>query len=119
MVGTFHQRIAIAATPEGPFVEMQALVDTGATYTLVPSPILEELGVTPFATWPIVTADGRTIEKGIGFAILRLNGEAFPNPCIFGDPGTEPLLGAVTLEIFRLAADPVGERLIPVPGRLA
>jgi len=37
---------------------------------------------------------------------------------IFGEPGSEPLLGAFTLEGFRLAADPVNRRLVPVPGLL-
>ncbi len=35
---------------------------------------------------------------------------------LFGDEGSLPLLGAYTLEGFGLAADPVGKRLIPVPG---
>ena len=37
-------------------------------------------------------------------------------PVIFGDEGVQPLLGAVTLEIFRLAINPVDMRLIPVDG---
>ena len=32
--------------------------------------------------------------------------------------GTGPLLGATTLELFNLAADPLGSRLTPVPGLL-
>jgi hypothetical protein len=38
--------------------------------------------------------------------------------CIFGDPETTPLLGAVTLEECGLAPDPVHQRLIPVVGLL-
>ncbi len=34
------------------------------------------------------------------------------------DEDSQPLLGAVTLEIFRLGVDPVSQRLIPVPGLL-
>ena len=30
-------------------------------------------------------------------------------------PNNTPLLGATTLEIFRLVADPVNEQLIPAP----
>ncbi len=37
---------------------------------------------------------------------------------VFADPGSEPILGVVTLEEFLLAADPVHRRLISVPGRL-
>ena len=41
-----------------------------------------------------------------------------PTLCIFGDAGTEPLLGAITLEAFLLAADPHNKRLVPVTGYL-
>jgi hypothetical protein len=34
------------------------------------------------------------------------------------DADTEPILGVVTLEEFRVAADPVRGLLVPVPGRL-
>jgi len=37
---------------------------------------------------------------------------------VFGEQGSEPILGVVTLEEFRLAVDPVNHRLIFVPGRL-
>jgi len=33
-------------------------------------------------------------------------------------PSTDPLLGVVTLEEFRLAVDPVSRRLMPVPALL-
>lgn len=35
--------------------------------------------------------------------------------CAFGDEGTEPLLGAYTLEGFALAPDPVNQRVVPMP----
>jgi hypothetical protein len=41
-----------------------------------------------------------------------------PTIVVFGTPGSDPILGVVTLEEFRLAADPVNRRLISVPGRL-
>ena len=37
---------------------------------------------------------------------------------VFGEQGSEPILGVVTLEEFRLAVDPVNHQLIYVPGRL-
>ncbi len=39
-------------------------------------------------------------------------------PVIFGDEDRQPLLGAATLEIFRLGVDPVSRHLIPAPGLL-
>jgi hypothetical protein len=37
---------------------------------------------------------------------------------IFGEPGSTVLLGAFTLEGFRLGVDAVNKRLIPTPGFL-
>ena len=37
---------------------------------------------------------------------------------VFGEDGVDPLLGAVTLEEFLLAPDPIRQRLIPIPGLL-
>jgi len=41
-----------------------------------------------------------------------------PFPGGQGETGAQPVLGAFTLEGFRLAADPVKRRLISVPGLL-
>ncbi len=35
---------------------------------------------------------------------------------VFGDAGTQFLLGAVSLEEFGLGIDPVARKLVPVPG---
>lgn len=37
---------------------------------------------------------------------------------MFSIEGTEPILGAITLEEMGLAVDPVNRRLMPVPKRL-
>ncbi len=45
---------------------------------------------------------------------MRLDGREDVSPVVFWEEGVQPLLGAVTLEIFSLNIDPVNERLIPV-----
>ena len=45
---------------------------------------------------------------------MRLNGREDVSPVVFWDEDTQPLLGAVTLEIFCLGIDPVNGRLIDV-----
>lgn len=49
---------------------------------------------------------------------IRIDGRAQPTIVVFGDSGSEPLLGVFTLEGFGLAADPVNRRLLPVPALL-
>lgn len=95
-------------------VDVEFLVDTGATYTWIPAPTLEALGVTAARAQPVRLADGRIIERGFAWILLTLNGRTEPTPCLIGDPGSEPLLGAVTLEIFGLGVDPLNQTLIPV-----
>ena len=117
-MGTFLQTIEIAASPNGPFESLEALVDTGATYTYIPRPVLERLGITPLERQPFVLADGRRIEYEISQMRVRIDGRERFTICIFGDAGATPLLGTVTLEEFGLSVDPVNKRLTPVPGFL-
>ena len=117
-MGTFHETIGLAARPGGPPEEIAALVDTGATHTLVPAPILRRLGVEPIRRQTFLIADGSRVEREVGWLLVRIGGEESPTVVVFGDEDAEPLLGAVTLEEFGLGVDPVGRRLVPVVGYL-
>jgi len=97
---------------------MRPLVDTGASYTWIPRDILDRLGVQPEEHWPFVLADGREVQYPVAWTQVKLQGHTRPTIVVFGKPGSEPLLGAFTLEGFRLAADPVNHRLISVPALL-
>jgi len=97
---------------------IEALVDTGASYTWVPASVLGRLGLAPSFRSDFELADGRKIEYGMAETKVRLNGSERTTIVVFGDENTEPLLGAYTLEGFGLAPDPVGRRLISVPGLL-
>jgi predicted aspartyl protease len=92
-------------------------VDTGSTYTWVARDVLEGLGVEPQQQRAFVRADGREVIYGVGWIDIRLEGQEQPTIVVFAPKGAEPILGVVTLEEFGLAADPVNERLIPVPAR--
>ena len=47
-------------------LELEAMVDTGASYTIVPSHLLRDLGVTPIGKVTLVFADGRRTERDVG-----------------------------------------------------
>ncbi len=117
-MGTFRYRIELSATPDGPFEALEALVDTGATYTFVPSSLLERLGVRSIDSETFVIADGSRIERRVGEALIRLDGRTRTTMVIFGDEGSSPLLGAFTLEAFSLSVDTRNRRLVRVPGYL-
>ena len=117
-MGTFRVTIEIG-DPQGQSYEtIEALVDTGATYTTLPASFLKGLGVIPMTRGSFTLADGRQTEMELGQTWVRLDGAAFIVPVVFGGETSQPFLGAVTLEIFRLGVDPVGKRLIPVQGLL-
>lgn len=114
-MGTFRVQIEIGDAAGARWETVDALVDTGATYTTVPASLLERLGVTPHARDVFELADGRRVEHDIGRGWVRVSGRAEVTLVVFGEPGAAPLLGAYTLEGLRLAADPINRRLVPVP----
>ena len=97
---------------------INALVDTGATFTSIPREVLERLGVVPEEEWPFELADGREAEYPVAWVQIRIGARRQPTIVVFGERGSEPILGVVTLETFLLAVDPVHHRLISVPGLL-
>ena len=117
-MGHFHVSVQVGSRGGERFAPLDALVDTGATYTWVPRDVLVALGVVPEDEWPFLLADGREVRYPMAWAQIRIGAREQPTIVVFGAPGTEPILGVVTLEEFRLAADPVNRRLISVPGLL-
>jgi clan AA aspartic protease len=93
--------------------EITALADTGATLSVIPGEILQELGVQKLRTISLVLADGRRAERATGDALVAVNGESVPCRVVFGDAGDAVLLGLTVLEQLGLAVDPVQRRLIP------
>ena len=93
-------------------------MDTGASYTIMPRPMLEELKVKPHTRASFLLANGQQAELDVGRTWVRLDGRQEFTLVVFGERESQPLLGAVTLEEFRLAPDPVSKRLIAVPGLL-
>ena len=101
--------------PDGQRYEtISAMVDPGATYTMLPTPFLRELGVEATESRTFILADDRRMQRDFGQTWIRIDGRRIVSPIVFGDDNAMPLLGAVTLEIFALGIDPVNGRLIPI-----
>ena len=94
---------------------VEAVVDTGASDSVFPASLLEELHVEPEGTYPCRYANGETDTRAYGEAAIRIGERTKICPVIFGPDG-HFLLGATTLEFFKLAVDPVGQELVPVRG---
>jgi len=117
-MGHFRVAVQVGDRTSERFEPIEALVDTGATYTWVPREVLERLGVVPEENWPFILADGREVQYPVAWISIRLGERVQPTIAVFGESGSEPILGVVTLEEFRLAADVVNRRLVSVPGLL-
>ena len=103
--------------PEGE-ATVEATVDTGAIFNVIPRLVMEVIGVRPTRKATFRVADGRRVEYDLATVITRLNAMETSTVCIFGEAEMEPLLGVVTLEIFLLGVDTVHQTLIPVEGKL-
>ena len=101
--------------PQGQrFETVEAMVDTGSTFTVLPSAQLERLGVPIQRRLSFEIADGSELELNVGETLVRLAGQTITTTVVFGEEGTPLLLGAVALETALLAVDPVHQTLVPV-----
>jgi predicted aspartyl protease len=89
------------------------MVDTGSEYNWVPAGLLTELGVKPVRTDRFETADGRILEREVGFALFFAAGRSSPAVAVFAMPGDMILLGAHGLEGMNLRVDLVRRELVP------
>ena len=98
----------------GTVVELSdVIVDTGSEYTWVPQPVLESIGLAPERIVDFVTADGRQIERGVGFANIYAGGTSTPDIVVFAARGDLVLLGARSLDGLNLRIDLTSRTLVP------
>ncbi len=117
-MGTFTVDLQIRGPGQAEGETVQALVDTRATYTMLPRPLLEHLGVVPIDRMRFRLANEQVVSYPLGEARVRINGKERTTVVVFGEPGASPVLGSVTLESFGLAVDNVNRRLVGVEGLL-
>ena len=117
-MGTFTAHIEVRDLAGRQSIEVEALVDTGSTYTALPSDALIQVGITQEGTRRFELADNQIVEYPVGQARIRLEGSALIVLVVFAPPESAPLLGATTLETFGLGVDPIGQKLVPVTALL-
>jgi len=99
--------------------KVEFLIDSGAIYSIVPTPILERLGIKPLAQEEFRLANGQKIVRKKGIALFRLKERVGGADVVFGEEGDSTLLGAFTLEALGLVLDPLRRELKPLPMILA
>ena len=90
------------------------VVDTGASFTVIPAHILDEMVITRAERETFTLADGSLHNLDIGYARVELQGYTEVVRVVFGSDPHKILIGFTTLLDLRLAVDPVHRRLLPV-----
>jgi len=100
---------------DGKAIELEALVDSGATFTKVPKEMADSLGLKSRYETEVELADGRRIKRGLALAEVELEGVRRPVLVTIGEEGERALIGYTTLESLNFKVNPVTGKLERTP----
>ena len=120
-MGLFRATIGVESPRErGPVSYVaDALVDTCSDSTWIPRSILESLGIRVERRRAFIVADGRRVERDIGYAIVHAGGTSTIDDVVFAEDSDFPILGVRSLEGLNLRVDPVRKQLVDAGPMLA
>jgi clan AA aspartic protease len=113
-----YAKVKIGDPKKGKVVAHEMLVDTGATYTCIPSKMAKELGLPFIAETKVILADGREVKATYSAAYIEMNGRGDVTETRIFEVA-EPVIGCSTLEALGLSVDPVSGELKPTRGFIA
>jgi len=97
-------------------VEVEAVIDTGATMVVLPKDIVEELGLRKMREVKVRYANNKVETKPIyGVVNIELKGRSANLDVLVEEKGSQPLIGHVLLELLDLIVEPKTRKLIPNP----
>ena len=117
-MGEFYWPVGVWSVDRERLETVDALVDTGSSYSVFPSASLERLGIGRLERVEFEQADGSIIEFDVGVAWMTINGRDRASSVAFGRDDAESLLGANALQEFLLVVDPVAEELVSRTGKM-
>ena len=94
---------------------VEALVDTGATYLCLPPSVVRDLGLLPFETRKVMTANGTVERRVFAGAEITIKGRTEHVSVLESDETTPPLVGYLVFEVLDFVVDPRSQELIPNP----
>lgn len=113
-VGIFRTTIGIESVSQrGQIQELaDTLVDTGSEFTWIPRAVLESLGIRPERRQGFIVADGRRVEREVGYAIVHAGEVATADDVVFAEESDFVLLGVRSLEGLNLRVDAARKQLV-------
>ena len=100
--------------PKGKSATLKFLVDSGATYTLLPWKVWRAIGLKPMDSIKLSLADGTEVKRKVSECRIALPQGRRSTPVLLGEKGDAALLGTVTLEELRLILNPFTRQLQPM-----
>lgn len=113
-MGMFTAQIGVSSGNGLAPTYVEATVDTGAVYTVLPADLLRKVGVEPGWHETFTLADNRRVRMPVGEVRITIGDKGRVSPVVFGD-SERYLLGAITLQTLGLIPDTTNHRLIPAP----
>jgi clan AA aspartic protease len=92
-------------------IKVKALVDTGATFTVIPESIVKELNLTLAGEKVRVSTAKGYDELDLTHALLEINGKRRIMPVLLSRHIDRVLLGVITLEVMQLRVNPITGKL--------
>ena len=113
-MGAFSTTVRVGNPAGGDTLEIQALVDTGASHSMFPTSLLDALHIARRSQFDGTLADGSEVSYWSGWALIGIDGEEATCRVIFGPEGDESsVVGSTTLQMLMFKVDPVREVLEP------
>ena len=105
--------------PTGKQATLKFLVDSGATYTLLPRKVWRAIGLKAVDSIKLSLVDGTTVARKVSECRIAIPQGERSTPVLLGEKHDEALLGTVTLEELRLVLNPSTRQLQPMRMMLA
>jgi clan AA aspartic protease len=97
-------------------VEVDAVIDTGATMLVIPVEMVQRLGLQKFREVRVRYANGASEAKEIyGIVTVEIRGRTGHFDVLAETEGSQPLVGQIVLEQLDLVVDPRNRCLAPNP----
>ncbi|MFQ6092870.1 MAG: aspartyl protease family protein [bacterium] len=95
----------------GEAAELEAVVDTGATFTKIAAGVASELGCEVKYKTEVELADGRRVTRGLALMEVEMEGVRRPVLIAIGGEEEKPLIGYTTLEVLGFKVNPITRKL--------
>ncbi|MGB9622896.1 MAG: retroviral-like aspartic protease family protein [Candidatus Bathyarchaeia archaeon] len=110
-MGHIEIDVGIGSPEEKRLIKAKALVDTGATFTVIPENVAKELNLILVGEKVKVSTATGYDELDLTHALLEINGKRRIMPVLLSRHIDRVLLGVITLEAMQLRVNPLTGKL--------